>query len=126
MFGAFRSSLVQLGGRLNKIPWRMSTTRKANMRQRLRAADDVVGTLAASGVQFKALNAQLAMPSEAQMHPRLKYWVFSRNEVGLKKATHKVPKFTKVEHARAWPEGLQRIFLKQQPRLPSSDGKLPE
>ncbi|KAI9149856.1 hypothetical protein H9P43_010035 [Blastocladiella emersonii ATCC 22665] len=108
--GAFRSSLVQLGGRLNKIPWRMSTTRKANMRKRLRAVDDVVGTLNTSGVHFKALDEALKVPTEAAMNSRNKYWVFARNHPGLKKAAHKVPKFTKVELPREWPVGLRKML----------------
>ncbi|ORZ34159.1 putative MRPL31-mitochondrial ribosomal protein, large subunit [Catenaria anguillulae PL171] len=107
-FGAFRATAVQLGGRLNKIPWRMSATRKANQRKRLRAVDDVVNTLASSGVQFRALNQALAVPTEAQMNPANKYWVFARNDPGLKKAVHKVPKFSRVEHAREWPVGLRK------------------
>ncbi|KAL7748808.1 hypothetical protein RI367_005721 [Sorochytrium milnesiophthora] len=107
MFGAFRSTLVQLGGRLNKIPWRLSTTRKANVRKRLQAADDVVTTLAASGVRFKALDAALKLPEEHAMPARNKYWVFSRHHgSGLRKGVHKVPKFTRVELPRQWPKGL--------------------
>ena len=38
-----------------KIPWRLSTTRKANVRKRLRAVDSVIEAVRASGVECGSL-----------------------------------------------------------------------
>lgn len=37
------------------MPWRMSTTRKANQRDRLKRVDDVIETVRASGITCHAL-----------------------------------------------------------------------
>ncbi|ORY91265.1 mitochondrial ribosomal protein L31-domain-containing protein [Syncephalastrum racemosum] len=105
MFGAFRPTLVAQGGLLWKNPFRMSATRKANVRKRLREVDQVIATLADSGVQCKALDQAKALPKEAEMHPRDKYTVFSGTSRGLRKSLHKVPKFTKKTQ-RTSPEGF--------------------
>lgn len=88
-----------------KNPFRMSATRKANVRKRLRAVDDVIATVAASGVRCKALDKALALPKESEMHPRDKYTVFSPSSPGHRKSFHKVPKFTKKTQ-RTSPEGF--------------------
>ncbi|KAJ3372480.1 hypothetical protein GGF31_001921 [Allomyces arbusculus] len=108
--GAFRSTAVQMGGRLNKVPWRLPATRKENARKRLRAVDEVVLTLRDSGVQLKALDEALARPLETEMNARNKYWVFARNHPGLKKGIHKVPKFTKTELPREFPAGIKSLI----------------
>ncbi|OZJ05566.1 hypothetical protein BZG36_01716 [Bifiguratus adelaidae] len=95
MLGAFRSSFVAQSGLLWKNPWRMSATRKANVRKRLKAVDQVIETVASTGVQCKALDQALALPKESHMLPRDKYTVFSRHANGHRKSLHKVPKFTK-------------------------------
>ncbi|KAG2227309.1 hypothetical protein INT45_004264 [Circinella minor] len=95
MFGAFRQSLVAQGGLLWKNPFRMSGTRKANVRKRLKAVDEVIATVAESGVRCKALDKALALPKESEMQARDKYTVFSRYARGHRKSLHKVPKFTK-------------------------------
>jgi hypothetical protein len=38
-----------------KVPWRLSTTRKANVRDRLKKVDAVIEAVRASGVQCTAL-----------------------------------------------------------------------
>lgn len=38
-----------------KIPWRLSKSRKANQRKRLKLVDNVIETVEASGVQCNAL-----------------------------------------------------------------------
>lgn len=70
MFGAFRPSSVSLGGLLWKSPYRLSPTRKANLRKRLRRVDDVIAAVAESGVELKSLNKALALPKENEMKPR--------------------------------------------------------
>lgn len=105
MFGAFRPSIVAQGGLLWKNPFRMSATRKANVRKRLRAVDDVIATVAESGVKCKALDEALALPKESEMLARDKYTVFSRNATGYRKSVHKVPKFTKLTN-RTSPAGF--------------------
>lgn len=73
MFGAFRPSHVNLGGLLwcvcvplfhpfffrfpfhRKSPWRLSTTRKANARDRLKKVDAVIEAVRSSGVECAAL-----------------------------------------------------------------------
>ncbi|KAI9027558.1 mitochondrial ribosomal protein L31-domain-containing protein [Phycomyces nitens] len=105
MFGAFRASFVAQGGLLWKNPFRMSTTRKANVRKRLRDVDQVIATVAESGVRCKALDEALALPKECEMSPRDKYTVFSRTAAGHRKSLHKVPKFTK-KTVRTSPPGF--------------------
>ncbi|CAO3635298.1 mitochondrial ribosomal protein L31-domain-containing protein [Mucor lusitanicus] len=105
MFGAFRPSLVAQGGLLWKNPFRMSATRKANVRKRLKAVDDVIATVAESGVKCKALDEALALPKESEMLARDKYTVFSRSANGYRKSVHKVPKFTKLTN-RTSPPGF--------------------
>ncbi|KAG0167181.1 hypothetical protein DFQ28_005677 [Apophysomyces sp. BC1034] len=105
MFGPFRPSFVAQGGLLWKNPFRMSASRKANVRKRLKDVDQVIATVADSGVRCKALTEALALPTEAQMSPRDKYTVFSRYGLGHRKSLHKLPKFTK-KTARTSPPGF--------------------
>jgi len=96
-----------------KIPWRMSKSRKANQRKRLKLVDSVIETVRASGVKCNALvsallaphlanhlsytqDKALLLPKEHEMLPKDKYTVFSRNSRGFRKGIHKVPKFTRV------------------------------
>ena len=76
MFGPFHASRVNLGGLLwyislysgvlcsahlglyRKTPWKMSVTRKANQRKRLKMVDEVIETVRASGVKCAALVCQ--------------------------------------------------------------------
>ena len=128
MFGAFRPTLAVSVGLLwsvyahffasilrfphRKVPWRLSATRKANVRDRLKKVDAVIEAVRASGVQCEALvcphsrsttcdlrlvqtNA-LALPKEHEMDPKDKYTVFSRHHRGYRKGIHKVPKWTRV------------------------------
>ncbi|CAO3683112.1 unnamed protein product [Rhizopus stolonifer] len=95
MFGAFRPSFVAQGGLLWKNPFRMSGTRKANVRKRLKAVDEVISVVSESGVECKALTEALALPKESEMLARDKYTVFNRAAKGYRKSVHKVPKFTK-------------------------------
>ncbi|KAG7562797.1 hypothetical protein FFLO_01752 [Filobasidium floriforme] len=96
MFGAFRTSQVNFGGLLWKSPWRLSPTRKANQRKRMKAVDSVIEAVRASGVEFKALDRNLALPKESEMKPKDKYTTFSRTTEGYRKSVHKVPKFTRL------------------------------
>ena len=77
MFGPFHASRVSLGGLLwyvllysgflcsshlelyRKTPWKMSVTRKANQRKRLKMVDEVIETVRASGVKCAALVCQV-------------------------------------------------------------------
>jgi hypothetical protein len=83
----------------------MSATRKANVRKRLKAVDEVISVVAKSGVECKALTEALALPKESEMLPRDKYTVFSRTANGYRKSLHKVPKFTKKTN-RTSPPGF--------------------
>ncbi|KAI9143726.1 putative MRPL31-mitochondrial ribosomal protein, large subunit [Paraphysoderma sedebokerense] len=111
MFGPFRASFVSLGGRLNKIPWRLSDTRKANVRKRIKAVDSVLESVVESGVQCQALTSAISMPKHSEMRSVNKYFVFARNHTGLKKGVHKVPKFTKTPLPRAFPAGIKRKYI---------------
>ncbi|OAV95582.1 hypothetical protein PTTG_12658 [Puccinia triticina 1-1 BBBD Race 1] len=102
---AFHSSNIAEGGRLSKIPWRLSTTRKANLRKRLREVDSVIQAVKDSGVQCGALTKAMELPTEADMTPRDKYFVFSARSKGYRKGIHKVPHFTKITH-RVNPKGF--------------------
>ncbi|KIP04764.1 hypothetical protein PHLGIDRAFT_25440 [Phlebiopsis gigantea 11061_1 CR5-6] len=95
MFGAFRPTAVSLGGLLWKIPWRLSTTRKANVRKRLRAVDSVIEAVRASGVECGSLNKALELPKEHEMPPKDKYTTYSPYGRGYRKGIHKVPKWTR-------------------------------
>lgn len=102
---SFHATGIVSGGRLRKIPWRLSRTRKANLRKRLREVDSVIEAVKESGVKCHALNKALELPTEAEMSPRDKYFVFSARSKGYRKGIHKVPHFTKVTH-RTNPKGF--------------------
>ncbi|KAI9291475.1 hypothetical protein K502DRAFT_296879 [Neoconidiobolus thromboides FSU 785] len=106
MFGAFRASSVSLGGLLWKVPWRMSASRKANVRKRLKQVDEVVEQLNQSGFTCRRLEEFNKLPKENEMTPREKYTVFSKSAKGHRKALHKVPKYTKTPHPRVSPPGF--------------------
>ncbi|KAI5123283.1 hypothetical protein M0805_009304 [Coniferiporia weirii] len=105
MFGPFRASHVSLGGLLWKTPWKLSVTRKANQRKRLKQVDDVIETVRASGVQCAALTKALELPKEHEMRARDKYTVFTPHTRGYRKGIHKVPKFTRLT-LRTNPKGF--------------------
>lgn len=48
--------------RTRKTPWKLSVTRKANARARLKKVDAVIDTVRASGVQCKALVSMVSPP----------------------------------------------------------------
>ncbi|GAA5882234.1 hypothetical protein JCM5296_004255 [Sporobolomyces johnsonii] len=105
MFGAFRPSPVSSVGLLWKMPWRMSKTRKMRQRLRLKAVDDVISTVRASGVETHSLLNALALPTEAAMSAKDKYTTFSRKDTAYRKGMHKVPHFTKIT-SRTNPHGF--------------------
>ncbi|KAJ1309867.1 hypothetical protein OPQ81_006631 [Rhizoctonia solani] len=96
MFGAFRSSSINLSGLLWKTPWRLSPTRKTNQRERLKRVDAVIEAVRASGVECAALTKALALPKEHEMSARDKYTTFVKSAKGYRKGVHKVPKFTRL------------------------------
>ncbi|KAK9894183.1 mitochondrial 54S ribosomal protein YmL31 [Cystobasidium minutum MCA 4210] len=96
MFGAFRASPVCGGGLVWKSPWRMSRTRKANQRKRLKAVDEVIRVVASTGLMTRSLEQALQLPKEHEMDPKDKYTTFSRSAPGYRKSVHKVPKFTRL------------------------------
>ncbi|GAA93439.1 uncharacterized protein L969DRAFT_96037 [Mixia osmundae IAM 14324] len=96
MLGAFASTQVRCGGLLWKTPWRMSDSRKANVRKRLKAVDQVISVVRASGIQTDALTRALALPRECEMSARDKYTTFCKSSPGHRKSLHKVPKFTRI------------------------------
>ncbi|KAE8539368.1 hypothetical protein D1P53_004468 [Cryptococcus gattii VGV] len=117
MFGAFKPTFFVSGGLLWKNPWRLSPTRKANQRKRLKRVDDVISMVAESGVTTRSLVKALALPTEAEMSPRGgvrtrrereyiaaaaanfpsdKYTTFSKRDPGYRKSQHKVPKWTRL------------------------------
>ena len=98
---------------IRKSPFRLSPTRKANLRKRLRRVDDVIAAVAESGVETRSLSRAVALPKEHEMEARGelseprrqsladktdKYTTFSPHGRGFRKSVHKVPKWTKV-----WP-----------------------
>lgn len=85
MFGAFRSTASLSSGLLwyvldpgnraeeltnRKSPFRLSPTRKANLRKRLRRVDDVIAAVAESGVETRSLSRAIALPKEHEMEAR--------------------------------------------------------
>ncbi|KAF9101975.1 hypothetical protein BGX27_011241 [Mortierella sp. AM989] len=121
MFGAFRASSISQGGLLwygtmsqdmqkllvkARMKMDLSPTQKANIRKRLKAADDVVMKIQESGIQCNALTKLQAEPTQAQMPAKDKYTVFSRSFKGYRKSVHKVPHFTKVAIPRTAPAGF--------------------
>ncbi|KAI9566498.1 mitochondrial 54S ribosomal protein YmL31 [Boletus coccyginus] len=105
MFGAFRPTSVAFGGLLWKTPWKLSVTRKANARARLKKVDAVIEAVHASGVQCKALDRAMLLPKEHEMVPKDKYTVFSSTARGYRKGIHKVPKWTRLT-LRTNPKGF--------------------
>ncbi|KAG5728337.1 hypothetical protein E4T56_gene19138 [Termitomyces sp. T112] len=95
MFSAFRPSHVNFSGLLWKVPWKLSSTRKANARARLKKVDAVIEAVRTSGVKCSALDQALELPKEHEMPARDKYTIFSANAKGYRKGIHKVPKWTR-------------------------------
>ncbi|OCH95632.1 mitochondrial 54S ribosomal protein YmL31 [Obba rivulosa] len=96
MFGAFRATQPSLGGLLWKVPWKLSRTRKANVRARLKAVDSVIEAVRASGVECAALTKALELPKEHEMPAKDKYTIFTPHARGYRKGIHKVPKWTRL------------------------------
>ncbi|KAI0003270.1 60s ribosomal protein l31 [Russula compacta] len=96
MLGAFKPTAALSVGLLWKVPWRLSATRKANVRDRLKKVDAVIDAVRDSGVQCVALTNALALPKEHEMDPKDKYTVFSPHHRGYRKGIHKVPKWTRI------------------------------
>ncbi|KAF8212456.1 mitochondrial 54S ribosomal protein YmL31 [Mycena galopus ATCC 62051] len=105
MFGAFRASHVNQGGLLWKTPWKLSPTRKANVRSRLKKVDSVIEAVRASGIQCHSLDRALELPKEHEMPAKDKYTVFTPHAVGYRKGIHKVPKWTRITQ-RTNPKGF--------------------
>ncbi|KAG6335877.1 hypothetical protein ID866_3214 [Astraeus odoratus] len=105
MFGVFRPTAVSLSGLLWKTPWKLSPTRKANVRARLKRVDAVIEAVRASGVQCNALDRALQLPKEHEMPAKDKYTVFSATSRGYRKGIHKVPKWTRLT-LRVNPKGF--------------------
>ncbi|THH33900.1 hypothetical protein EUX98_g329 [Antrodiella citrinella] len=96
MFGPFRPSAISSVGLLWKTPWKLSPTRKANARARLKRVDSVIEAVRASGVQCAALKEALELPKEHEMPAKDKYTVFTPHARGYRKGIHKVPKWTRL------------------------------
>ncbi|EOR01656.1 hypothetical protein J056_003892 [Wallemia ichthyophaga EXF-994] len=90
------STSVNLGGLVRKIPWRLSSTRKFRVRERLRDVDENIQAIKDSGVQFRQLDVASGLPSESSMPPRDKYFTFNKNSPTYRKGVHKVPKWTRL------------------------------
>ncbi|TFK26424.1 mitochondrial 54S ribosomal protein YmL31 [Coprinopsis marcescibilis] len=105
MFGAFRPTSVTASGLLWKTPWKLSVTRKANQRARLKKVDSVIEAVRVSGVQCGALTRALELPKEHEMPAKDKYTIFSPTAKGYRKGIHKVPKFTRLT-LRTNPKGF--------------------
>ncbi|KAF8737700.1 hypothetical protein AX14_012470 [Amanita brunnescens Koide BX004] len=98
-------SHVNFSGLLWKIPWKLSRTRKANQRARLKQVDAVIDAVRASGIKCSALDRALELPKEHEMPPKDKYTVFSPHAAGYRKGIHKVPKWTRLT-LRVNPKGF--------------------
>lgn len=53
-----------------KNPWRLSPTRKANLRKRMKRVDEVIAAVAESGVITRSLARAAELPKESEMDPR--------------------------------------------------------
>ncbi|KAI9225948.1 MAG: mitochondrial ribosomal protein L31-domain-containing protein [Piptocephalis tieghemiana] len=108
MLGAFRPSLTSFSGLLWKSPWRMSQTRKRNVRKRLKEVDNVIDVLMSSRIRCRALTPFREYPRESDLPPREKYSLFSKNmaATGARKALHKAPHYTKIHLPRRTPDGF--------------------
>lgn len=105
MFGAFRPTAATWGGLVWKTPWKLSPTRKANARSRLKKVDAVIEAVRASGVECEALTRALQLPKESEMPAKDKYTIYSPYERGYRKGIHKVPKWTRLT-LRTNPKGF--------------------
>ncbi|KAI0340611.1 mitochondrial 54S ribosomal protein YmL31 [Trametopsis cervina] len=105
MFGAFRPTSIASGGLLWKTPWKLSPTRKANARARLKKVDAVIEAVRSSGVECAALTKALELPKEHEMPAKDKYTIFSKWDKGYRKGIHKVPKWTRLT-LRTNPKGF--------------------
>jgi Mitochondrial ribosomal protein L31 len=73
-----------------KDPYRLSSSRKSRVRERLRNVDELISTITSSGVQCGALGRAQALTSEANMRPKDKYTTYSPQGRGFRKSVHKV------------------------------------
>ncbi|KAI8804276.1 mitochondrial ribosomal protein L31-domain-containing protein [Cladochytrium replicatum] len=106
MFGAFRSTLVALGGLTRKRIFRLTPMQKLRQRRRLRGVDDVIAKLEESKVKLHVLDLAKKMPKESEMPASEKYWVESkRYRYGVKPMDF-VPRWTKTPHPRQWKAGI--------------------
>ena len=113
-----------------KTPWKLSPTRKANARSRLKKVDSVIEAVRASGVNCAALvsnavsfpfcddaqniavqNRALELPKEHEMPARDKYTVFSPHARGYRKGIHKVPKWTRVGLIALFYETFTKLYV---------------
>ncbi|OCF38117.1 hypothetical protein I316_00341 [Kwoniella heveanensis BCC8398] len=64
-----------------KSPWRLSPTRKANQRKRLKNVDNVISAIAESGVEIRSLGKALELPTEAEMRPKVVDCLLEEREI---------------------------------------------
>lgn len=125
-----------------KTPWKLSVTRKANARARLKKVDAVIEAVRASGVQCGSLvrvvlcssirtsmltfrvwrlkERALELPKEHEMPAKDKYTIFSATAKGYRKGIHKVPKWTRVRRnmlETVWPRSWRpQMTLRTNPK----------
>jgi hypothetical protein len=90
--GPFKFTNIARGGLVCKIPWKLNSTRKANVRAREKNVQ-MVEDILKSSVDIKAFHKQDPYaPVDIKENPRSRYFI---DVLRGKKSIHKIPHFTK-------------------------------
>ncbi|ORY33437.1 mitochondrial ribosomal protein L31-domain-containing protein, partial [Naematelia encephala] len=87
--------------------WRMTPTRKANQRARMKTVDSVIAAVVDSGIDAKSVRKAITIPKEHEMDARDKYFTYAVKGRNFRKGVHHVPKFTRVSQAHPFNVQLQ-------------------
>lgn len=107
MFGAFKPSLINLGGYLWRFTPRLTKTQKSRLRSRMKQVDHNIEEVYKSIIllENKKMNEKTGykyidffkfnFPKENELSPKDKYTTFSKKSKNYRKDVHRVPKWTK-------------------------------
>jgi hypothetical protein len=100
MFGRLLGGICETarsyGGLVWKMPYKLSETRKANVRKRLSMVETNINELKKSGIYVKVLDRLLLEPRYSMLKPRDRYTYWAKNIQGRKPVQFH-SKYTKVD-----------------------------
>lgn len=83
---------------LRKVPFKLSSTRKARIRKRLKRVEQNLQVLNSVGIQCHALEEANKLPTYSTMNAFQRYWYVKRSRTECTKLpVHWYPKYTKVQ-----------------------------